>query len=413
MLTPRVVITGMGLISPVGLEVDTAWANVTAGRSGIGTITLFDTRDFRVKIAGEAWGFDPLNFMPAREARRADRNVQFALAAADQAMRQARLTITPDNAGGIGVIIGSGAAGIRTYVAQQKIMDTRGPRHMNPLLIPMIVVDSASVQVGIKYGAHGPSCGLASACATGNDAIGLALETIRRGDAQIMIAGGTEAAVTELGVGGFDNLNALSRRNDTPQAACRPFDAERDGFVLSEGAGVLILESLEFALKRGAEPLAELVAYAATSDSTHLTAPDETATQAARAIRRALEKAQLQPEQVDYINAHATGTLIGDRLEVWAVLQVFGDQSIPVSSTKSITGHLLGAAGAVEAIWCVQALRHNVLPPTINYHAPDPDCPIDCVPNVARSASTLNVALSSAFGFGGHNSMLVFRKMSL
>jgi beta-ketoacyl-acyl-carrier-protein synthase II len=349
--------------------------------------------------------------MSSREARRADRNVQFALAAADQAIRQAQLSVTPHNADDIGAIIGTGAAGIWTYVAQQKILDTRGPQHMNPLLIPMIVADSASVQVGIKYGIHGPNLGLAAAYATGNEAIGAAFETIKRGDAQAMITGGTEAAVTPLGIGGFDNLGALSRRNANPREAMKPFDAQRDGFVLSEGAGVLILESLDFALKRGAQPLAELVAYAATSDGVHLTAPDETATQAARAIRRALDKAEIQPGEIDYINAHATATALGDRLEVRAMQQVFGDHLPPISSTKSTTGHLLGAAGAVEAIWCVQALSDNLLPPTINYHTPDPECPIDCVPNVARSVASLNVALSAAYGFGGHNSILVLRRI--
>lgn len=410
MSSPKVVITGMGLISPVGLDVERAWSNVAAGQSGIGHITLFDTDQFRVKIAGEAWGFDPINYMSIKEARRADRSVQFAIAAADQAMRQARLIIAPDTADDIGVMIGTGSAGIWTYTANQAIMDNTGPSHMNPLMIPMIVVDSASVQLGIKYGVHGPNFGIASACATGNDAIGSAFETIERGDAQAMICGGTEAAVTKLGIGGFDNLGTLSRRNDAPTEACRPFDKERDGFVMGEGAGVLILESLDFALKRGAEPLAEIVSYAATSDGTHLTAPDETATQAARAIKRALEKADIVPNEVDYINAHAPGTILGDKLEARAVKLVFGDRSIPVSSTKSMTGHLLGAAGAVEAIWCVQAMRHNLIPPTINYHTPDPECPIDCVPNVARSAM-VNVAISSAYGFGGHNSTLVLRKV--
>jgi beta-ketoacyl-acyl-carrier-protein synthase II len=411
MSSPRVVITGLGLISPVGLDLDQAWSNIAAGRSGIGRITLFDTDQFRVKIAGEAWGFNPTDHMSIREARRADRSVQFAIAAADQAVRQARLVISADNADHIGVMIGTGSAGIWTYTTNQAIMDSKGPSHMNPLMIPMIVVDSASVQLGIKYGVHGPNFGIASACATGNDAIGSALETIKRGDAQGMICGGTEAAVTKLGIGGFDNLGALSHCNDVPMEACRPFDKERDGFVMGEGAGVLILESLDFALQRGAEPLAEIVSYAATSDGTHLTAPDESATQPARAIQRALAKANITPDEVDYINAHAPGTNLGDKLEARAVKLVFGDRSVPISSTKSMTGHLLGAAGAIEAIWCVQALRHNLLPPTINYHTPDPDCAIDCVPNVARDA-TINVAISSAYGFGGHNSTLVLRKAS-
>jgi 3-oxoacyl-(acyl-carrier-protein) synthase len=288
-------------------------------------------------------------------------------------------------------------------------MDAKGPQRMTPLLIPMIVVDSASVQVAIRYGAHGPSVGLASACATGADAIGMAYETIRRGDASVMITGGCEAAVTPLGIAGFDNLAALSRRNDAPAEASRPFDAARDGFVLGEGAGIVILESLEHARRRGVEPLAELIAYANTTDGLHLTAPDPASSQAARALRRALAKAALQPEEIDYINAHAAGTPLGDPLECQAYRHVFGDRPVPISSTKSTTGHLLGAAGAVEAIWCIQALRRGILPPTINYETPDPECPVDCVPKTARLAS-VRVALSAAFGFGGHNSVLVLRR---
>jgi 3-oxoacyl-(acyl-carrier-protein) synthase len=275
----------------------------------------------------------------------------------------------------------------------------------------MITVDSASVQVSILTGARGPSFGLASACSTGADAIGEACEIIRRGDAEAMLAGGAEAAVTRLGIGGFDQLNALSRRNEAPAQACRPFDKERDGFVLSEGAGIVILESREHALARGAEPLAEVLAYAATSDAAHLTNPDENAVQAARAITRVLVKAGRQPEDVDYINAHGTGTPLGDVFEVRAVRRALGQAAnrIPISSTKSMTGHLLGAAGAVEAIWCVMALREGVIPPTINYRTPDPECDLDFVPNVARRAD-LDVTLSNAFGFGGHNSMLVLGK---
>jgi beta-ketoacyl-acyl-carrier-protein synthase II len=407
----RVVITGMGLISPVGLDTPTAWANVAGGRSGIRLITLFDASgdEWRVKIAGEAWGFDPLNYLSAKEARRADRNVQFALAAAAEAVAQAGLTITPALADEIGVLIGCGSGGIWTYDTQNEIRRAKGASRMNPLLVPMEVVDSASVQVGIKYGLHGPNFGIASACSTGADSIGMALEAIKRGDARAMITGGTEAAVHPLGIAGFDNLNALSRRNASPPEASRPFDAERDGFVLSEGAGVLILESLELALARGAEPLAELLAYAGTADGTHFTAPDESAVQAARAVRRALEKANVRPGDVNYINAHATSTPVGDPMEVRAYRQVFGDHLPPISSTKSTTGHMLGAAGAVEAIWCVQAIREGVLPPTINYHTPDPQCELDCVPNAARRAG-VEVALSASFGFGGHNTILIFRR---
>lgn len=407
----RVVITGMGVISPVGLNTPAAWDNVAAGRSGIGGITLFDVAsdEWRVKIAGEAWGFDPLNYMSARDARRADRNVQFALAAAAEAMAQAQLTLTSTNADEVGVMIGCGSGGIWTYDTQNEIRRTKGAGRMSPLLVPMEVVDSASVQVGIKYGAHGPNFGLASACSTGADAIGMALEAIKRGDAQAMITGGTEAAVHPLGIAGFDNLNALSRRNESPTEASRPFDADRDGFVLSEGAGVLILESLEFALARGVEPLAEVLSYAGAFDGLHFTAPDESAAQAARAVRRALEKANLPPEAVNYINAHATSTPVGDPMEVRAYRQVFGEHLPPVSSTKSTTGHMLGAAGAVAAIWCVQALRAGLLPPTINYHTPDPKCDLDCVPTLARQAE-VNVALSAAFGFGGHNTILISKK---
>lgn len=404
----RVVVTGMGVISPVGLDVPAAWANVAAGRSGIRPITLFPTDRFRVKIAGEAWGFNATDYMSARDARRADRNVQFALAAATEALAQARLVITDANADHVGVLIGSGAAAIWTYTAQQAILDKYGPQRLSPLLIPMITVDSASVQVSILAGAHGPNFGLASACSTGADAIGEAAEIIRRGDAQAMIAGGTEAAVTMLGIGGFDQLGALSRRNDAPAEASRPFDAARDGFVLSEGAGILVLEALDFALARGAEPLGEVLAYAATADAAHFTSPDVNGVQAARAMTRALQKARMRPEDVDYVNAHGTGTPLGDPIEVRALKRALGAHAarVPVSGTKSMTGHLLGAAGAVEAIWSVMALREGLIPPTINYCTPDPECDLDCVPNAARPAE-LRVVLSNAFGFGGHNAVLV------
>jgi beta-ketoacyl-acyl-carrier-protein synthase II len=409
----RVVVTGLGLISPIGLDVPSAWQNLVAGRSGIKPITLFPTDDFRVKVAGEVWGFDPVIYMPAKEARRADRHVQFAVAAAMEAMQQAgiRSPLTGDEANLTGTIIGSGAGGIWTYVAQQAILDRRGPRHLSPLAIPMIVADSASVRVSILAGARGPSFGVVSACSTSADAIGTAFETIKRADADRMIAGGAEAAVTRLGIGGFDQMNALSRRNDAPGEASRPFDAGRDGFVLSEGAGIVVLEELHHALKRGAEPLAELLAYAATTDAAHLTHPDTDAIQAARGISRVLEKAGLQPADIDYVNAHATGTPLGDVFEVRALKRALGDAAyrVPVSATKSITGHLLGAAGAAEFIWCVMALREGLLPPTINYRTPDPECDLDFVPNVARRAA-VRVALSNSFGFGGHNTTLVVRR---
>lgn len=409
----RVVITGMGLISPIGLDVPSAWAALLAGHSGIRPITLFPTDDFRVKIAGEAWGFDPLHYLSNKEARRADRNVQFALAAAQEALRQAGLsTPLPSTLAEVtGTLVGSGAGGIWTYVAQQEILNKYGPQRLSPMLIPMIVTDSASVQVSIWAGACGPNFGVSSACSTGADALGTALETILRGDAEIMITGGAEAAVTKLGIGGFDQLTALSRCNDTPASASRPFDAHRDGFVLSEGAGVLVLEELQHALARGAEPLAEVLAYAATCDAAHFTNPDEGGVQASRAITRVLQKARVLPTEVDYINAHATATPLGDVFEVRAVKRAFGDYAhkLPISSTKSSTGHLLGAAGAAEAIFCAQALRTGWLPPTLNYTTPDPQCDLDFVPNTPRQTHP-HIVLSNSFGFGGHNSMVLFKK---
>jgi 3-oxoacyl-(acyl-carrier-protein) synthase len=296
-------------------------------------------------------------------------------------------------------------------VAQQAILDQHGPRRMSPLSIPMIVVDAASVQVSILAGACGPNMGLASACSTGSDAIGTAFDIIKRGDAEMMITGGTEAAVTQLGIGGFDQMNALSRCNHLPARASRPFDAHRDGFVLSEGAGIVILEELDHALARGVEPLAEVLAWAATADAAHVAKPDPEAKQAARAITRTLAKANLEPAQIDYINAHATGTRQGDVFEVQAVKRALGDAAydVPVSGTKSITGHLLGAAGATEFIWCVMALREGILPPTINYCTPDPECDLDFVPNVARRAD-VRVALSNSFGLGGHNTVLAMKR---
>ncbi len=405
-------ITGMGVITPVGLSVDAAWRNVLGGCSGIGPITLFDPTPFSVKIAGEAKGFDPLMTMSAKEARRADRNVQFALAAAQQAVDQAGLRIgtnvDPDQTG---VLIGSGAAGIWTYTAQQRVMDQQGPARISPMLIPMITVDSASVQVAIRFGARGPNFGVASACSTGVDAIGEALEILRRGDAEVMLAGGAEAAVTPLGIAGFDQLGALSRRNHAPEAASRPFDAGRDGFVLSEGAGVVVLETLAHAERRGAAPIAEVLAYASTADAQHFTHADLAGAGAARAIRRAMVKAGLTADAVGHVNAHATGTPSGDPAEARALADVFGARlsTIPVSATKSTTGHLLGAAGAVETVWTALALRDRVVPPTINRETPDPTCALDVVAEGARRAE-FEVALTTAFGFGGHNTVLVLAR---
>jgi len=407
----RVVITGLGAVTPVGLDVETSWRAVREGRSGIGPVTLVEVGHLPVRIAGEVKGFDPASVMEAKEARRADRFAQFAVAAAKEAMRHSGLVIDRSNGNDVGVIIGSGAGGIQTYTDNQHAMDHRGAGRLNPLMIPMITADSASVQVSIQTGAHGVTFGVAAACSTGNDAIAQAFFAIQRGDAKAMITGGSEAAVTHLGMTGFSQLRALSKRNDDPARASRPFDRDRDGFVLSEGAGVLVLEDLDSALARGAAPLAEILACAATSDAVHLTDPDREAVQASRAISLALAKAGVAPEQLSYINAHATSTSIGDVSEVRALKRALGEAAyaIPVSSTKSVTGHLLGAAGAVEAIWCICAMRESVLPPTINLENPDPECDLDFVPNVARPAR-VDLALSAAFAFGGHNSMLVMRK---
>ena len=406
----RVVVTGVGLVSPVGLDVATAWAALIAGRSGIGRITRFDVSgdEWRVKIAGEAWGFDPADHMSAKEARRVDRTTQLALAAADEAVAQSCLTKVADR-DDIGVIVGCGSGGIETYADAYRTLLDKGPARMNPFLIPAEVVDAPGVAVAIRHGFHGPNFAVTSACASGADAIGTSFELIRAGHADVMLAGGTEAAVHPLGIGGFDNLRALSRRNDAPEQASRPFDMGRDGFVLAEGAAVLVLEEQGHARRRGAIPLAEVLAYAMTSDASHITAPDADAKQQARAVTRALARAALSPSDIGYINAHATGTPLGDPFEIRAYRAVF-DRLPPLSSTKSMTGHMLGAAGAAEAIFTIQSLRTSTLAPTINQTTPDAECDADVVANVARPAA-IEVAMSSAFGFGGHNSVLLFRRV--
>jgi 3-oxoacyl-[acyl-carrier-protein] synthase II len=409
----QVVVTGLGVISPMGLDVPTMWQNLVAGRSGIGPITHFDASDFAVRIAGEAQGFDPANYMPAKESRRTDRFVQLAIAATQQAVAQARLTVDRAIADQVGVIVGSGMGGINTYSRELRVLTEKGPRRVSPFLIPMITVDVAAVQIAILTGARGPNFGLASACSTGSDAIGQAYEAIRRGDAQAMIAGGTEAAVTPVGVAAFDQMRALSHRNEEPERASRPFDAERDGFVISEGGAIVVLENLSFAVRRGAEPLAKVASYANTSDAVSIVAPAEGGMGAARAMALALKKAGLSPEEVDLVSAHGTSTSLGDVHETMALKRVFGARAhkVPISATKSMTGHLLGAAGALQAIITVMAVREGIIPPTINYTTPDPQCDLDYVPNVARRAP-IKVALSNSFGFGGHNTALVFKALS-
>jgi 3-oxoacyl-[acyl-carrier-protein] synthase II len=406
----RVVITGMGAISPVGLDTASIWRSLTGGRSGIREITLFDTAGFDVRIAGEAEGFDPQQYMPAKEARRTDRFSQFAIAALEQALEESHLRVEERFAYEIGVIIGSGVGGIRTYTDELEVLREKGPRRINPFLIPSITVDVPAVQIALRTGARGPNLGVASACATGADAIGSAFQLILSGASEAMISGGFEAAITPIGIAAFDRMRALSHQNQQPAAASRPFDAGRDGFVMAEGGAILVLEELEFALRRGAQPLAELVGYAATSDATHLAAPDVEGIGASRCIELALKRADLLPEQISYINAHGTSTPTGDLAETLAIKGALGEQAYrtPVSSTKSMTGHLLGGAGSLEAVISVLALRNQIIPPTINLETPDPDCDLDYVPNQARPRR-LEYVLSNSMGFGGHNACLILK----
>ncbi|MDR7532397.1 MAG: beta-ketoacyl-ACP synthase II [Armatimonadota bacterium] len=406
----RVVVTGLGVISPIGIGHEAFWAALVAGRSGIRRITAFDPSPFATQIAAEVSDFDPTAYMDRKEARRNDRFVQFAYAAARLALEDARFTITPANATRVGVVIGSGMGGVITWEAQHRALLERGPDRVSPFFVPMVIGNMASGVTAILVGAKGPSECVVTACATGGNAIGDAARVIQRGEADAMLAGGSEAAITPLSLAGFAAMKATSTRNDDPPRASRPFDATRDGFVMGEGAGVVLLEALEAAEMRGAPIYAELLGYGTSTDAHHITQPDPEGDGASRAMLGALRDAGLAPEEVDYINAHGTSTLYNDRLETLAIKRAFGAHArrLAVSSTKSMTGHLLGAAGGVEAIACCLALRHQVIPPTINYHMPDPDCDLDYVPNAARPAR-LRAAMSNAFGFGGHNATLVLR----
>jgi beta-ketoacyl-acyl-carrier-protein synthase II len=404
----RVVVTGMGVISPVGLDVDTMWGNLVAGRSGIGPITLFDASDLDVRFAGEAHGFDPLLVVDEKEARRNDRFTLFAIAATEQALAQSGLRLTEATAEKVGVVIGSAIGGIWTYTRENGVFEGRGPKWVSPFLIPAITVDAPAVQLALRTGARGPNLGVASTCASGADAVGLAFEAIRRGQVSAMLAGGFEAALTRIGVAAFCRMRALSRRNEEPETASRPFDATRDGFVLSEGGALLVLEDLEFALDRGVEPLAEILGYASTSDALHVAAPSASGAGAARCLELALQRTGLAPAEISYINAHGTSTPAGDCAEVRAIRKALGASAerIPLSSTKSMTGHLIGGAGALETVISVQTIRNGVIPPTINLHNPDPECDLDFVAGTARIAD-VRTALSLSFGFGGHNAVLV------
>ena len=410
-MTRRVVITGTGIISPLGHSSCDTWDALIAGRSGTATITLFDPEGFDSRVAGEVKDFDPAKYMDRKEARRADRFTQFALVAAHEALTQAGFTIGPDNGTNVAVIIGTAIGGITTLVEEYETMRTKGPSRVSPFLVPMMLPDMASGHLSIKLGAKGVNYSLVSACASGADSIGEAANIIRRGDADVAVAGGTEAAITPIAVAGFAAARALTSCNDTPERASRPFDADRDGFVLGEGAGVLLLEAEEHARARGATILAELAGYGATSDAFHITQPDENGEGAARAMQRALAHAGLEPDDIGYVNAHGTSTSMNDKLETLALKKVFGEYAytLPISSTKSAMGHLLGAAGAVEAAICVLALQNGIIPPTINYETPDPDCDLDYVPNVARSAA-IDAVMTNSLGFGGHNASLILRR---
>jgi 3-oxoacyl-[acyl-carrier-protein] synthase II len=405
----RVVITGLGSVSPLGPDVASTWAAAVAGKSGAGPITLFDAAQYDTRIACEVTDWDPTLYLDRKEVRRTDRVVQFAIGAAIQALKDGSLEITPDNAQDIGVIIATGVGGIGTLSEQFKVLLERGPNRVSPFLIPMFISNMTAGQVSIVTGARGPNFTITSACASSGHSIGEAAEIIRRGDATMMLAGGAEAAIVPIGVSGFCAEKAMSTRNDEPQRASRPFDAGRDGFVMGEGGTVLLLEDLDHALARGARIYAEVAGYAANADAYHFTAPLTDG--AVQAMRRALHKARMTPEDIDYVNAHGTSTDIGDKSETVALHEVFGDRAgtVPVSSTKSMHGHLLGGAGALETLMCVMAIQDRVLPPTINYEQPDPDCDLDYVPNVARAAK-VDVALNNTFGFGGHNASVIVKR---
>jgi 3-oxoacyl-[acyl-carrier-protein] synthase II len=409
----RVVVTGIGVISPLGLNLSATWEGLIAGKSGIDYITLFDTEFYETKIAGEVKGFEPTDYINRKDARHMDRFAQLAVAASLQALEQSGIQINSINQEYIGIIIGSGIGGLTTLFEQNKILLEKGPDRVSPFLIPMMISDIAAAQVSILLGVKGPNLCTTSACSSGSDAIGVAHEIIRRGDAQVMIAGGSEALINPIGIAAFNALNALSTRNNEPQLASRPFDAERDGFVISEGSGILILENLAHAQKRGANIMAEIMGYGASGDAHHVTQPLEHGGGAAKAMQIALNKARLATTEIDYINAHGTSTPLNDSMETKAIKTVFGDNAyhIPISSTKSMMGHLIGGAGAVEAATCIMVIRHGVIPPTINLTHPDPECDLDYVPNVARRARVTTI-LSNSFGFGGHNSVLVIGQYS-
>jgi beta-ketoacyl-acyl-carrier-protein synthase II len=407
----KVVVTGLGAISPIGNSAAENWQNAVAGTPGVGPLTLFDPGDLLVRIACEVKSFTPENHMPAKEARRRDRFEQFATVAAAEAVGQSGLAVAEENAGRIGVIISSAIGGLTSLLEGENVRREQGARRISPFVIPMLMSNGASGMLSIDYGFKGPTFGVVSACASGADGIGVAWMMIRAGVIDAALVGGSEACITPLGMAAFDRVGAMSRRNDDYSMTPQPFDKNRDGLVMGEGAAVLVIESESHAKKRRAEILAELAGYGSTADSFHITAPSEDGAGGAAAIRQALNTAGVNPEQVDYINAHGTGTSLNDLSETKAIKNALGNHAYRtmVSSTKSMTGHMMGATGALEAIFCVQAVRNNLAPPTIHYQTPDPECDLDIVPNQARPRE-ISVAISDAFGFGGHNAVLVIRK---
>ena len=405
----RVVITGVGAVTPLGLEKKQIWSALCEGKSGIKPITSFDTSAHEVRFGGEVSDFDPTKWFEIKEARRLDRFAQFAVVAAIQAIENAGLKLEGFDQTRIGVVIGSGMGGLLELETQHGILINKGPSRISPFMVPKLMVNAASAQVAIRFGLKGPNYALVTACTTGVNAIGEAVRIIQRGDADIMIAGSSEAVISPLGLAGFSAMKALSTRNDAPQKASRPFDKDRDGFVISEGAGVIVVEELETARKRGVNIYAEVLGYGLNGDAYHIAAPEPNGNGAMRCMRSALEDARCNSEEIDYINAHATSTPIGDNIEIKAIKKVFGEHAhkIPISSTKSMLGHQLGASGSVEAIICAMVIKEGVIPPTINYETPDPECSgLDFVPNVAREKKVKKV-LSNSFGFGGHNASII------
>ena len=411
MSSRRVVVTGLGMVSPLGTGVEKSWQALVQGKSGVAKITKFDPTGFDTQIAAEVKDFVPENFIDKKEMKRMDIFIQYAMASAVMAMEDAQLKITPANADRVGVVVGAGLGGLTTIEAFHKTLLERGPGRISPFFIPMLIVNEAPGQISMRFGAKGPNASMVTACATGNHNIGDAWRMIQRGDADAIIAGGVEATITPLAVSGFNAMKALSTRNEEPEKASRPFDKNRDGFVMGEGAGIIILEELTGALDRGAKIYAEIVGYGLTGDAYHITAPSPDGEGAARCMQMALASGGIAPEQVDYINAHGTSTYYNDIYETIAIKTVFKEHAkkLPISSTKSMTGHLLGGAGGVEAIFTILTLCQGIIPPTINYETPDPDCDLDYVPNVARKAD-VRLALTNSFGFGGTNAVLAFKK---